>query len=308
MPREERMNAANASQGNGTKEDAGFAPWKDYRLHLTVLCIAIVSELIGIRKLRISANVAISFLPLVYAIIIGVIVYLAEPIRFVGKKQATNAETLMLIFIGPLLAKLAIASGQAIEEIISAGPALFLQEFGNLGTMLIALPIALLLGFKRESIGMTHSIGREQNVGLIIDKYGFASAEARGVLMIYIIGTMIGSIFIGGLASFLASVTGIHPLAYAMATGVGSAGMTAAAIAPLISNFPELESQIMAFSGVSNLMTQCTGIYMSLFIGLPLIEKLYQVLEPKLGRVTERGRNYSEEVGISTNFHDKETK
>ena len=37
------------------------------------------------------------------------------------------------------------------------------QEFGNLGTILVALPIALLLGFKREAVGMTHSIAREKN-------------------------------------------------------------------------------------------------------------------------------------------------
>ena len=103
------------------------------------------------------------------------------------------------------------------------GPALILQELGNLGTIFFALPIALLLGFKRESIGMTSSICREPNLGIIIDKYGFKSPEAKGVLAVFVIGTMIGTIYISFLASVCASVLPYHPYAFAMASGVGSA-------------------------------------------------------------------------------------
>ena len=41
----------------------------------------------------------------------------------------------MLIFLGPLLAKLAIASGHSIMQILADRPAMILQEFGNLGTL-----------------------------------------------------------------------------------------------------------------------------------------------------------------------------
>lgn len=85
----------------------------------------------------------------------------------------------MLLFIGPLLAKLAVASGQSFHILLDVGPALVLQEFGNLGTVFLALPVALLLGFKKETIGMTNSIGRETNVAVVIDKFGFDSAETR---------------------------------------------------------------------------------------------------------------------------------
>ncbi len=252
----------------------------DYKLHLTVLGVAIIAELIGKQTIQITDKISLVFLPLVYAIIIGLIAYLIKPFKFVKIRQSIHAETTMLLCFSPFLAKMAISSGQSIDRIISAGPALLLQEFGNLATILIALPLALLLGFKRESIGLTHSIGREQNVGLIVDKYGFGSAETRGVMMIYIVGTMVGAIFLGGLASFLATVTSISPLAYAMATGVGSGSMTAAAVGSLIATFPEMEKDILAFSSMSNILTQCTGIYMSIFIGLPLTSKLYDWLEP----------------------------
>ena len=65
-----------------------------------------------------------------------------------------------------------------------------------------------------------------------------------------------------------------------MATGVGSGSMTAAAVGSLIATFPEMEKDILAFSSMSNILTQCTGIYMSIFIGLPLTSKLYDWLEP----------------------------
>lgn len=273
--------------------------WKEYKLHIAVLVIILLAELV-IRKQTITfsnaqyGSLSIGFQPFVFAMLLGLIAYLAKPIKWVKEKESEAASGTMLIFIGPLLAKLAIASGYSIKAIIAVGPAMLLQEFGNIGTMLLALPIALLLGFKREAVGMTHSIGREQNMGLIIDRYGFDSNETRGVLMIYIIGTVIGSVVIGPLTGILANVLPISPLSYAMATGVGSAGMTAASLSTLIDMFPQFETQMSAYSSMSNLLTQVDGIYMSILIGLPLCNLLYKVLEPVIGRVTKRGRRNAE--------------
>lgn len=227
---------------------------------------------------------SIGFQPFVFGMVLGLIAYLMSSVRTVSDRESEAASGTMLIFIGPLLAKLAIASGHSINDIIAVGPAMLLQELGNLGTIFLALPAALILGFKREAVGMTHSIGREQNMGLMIDKYGFNSDETRGVLTIYIVGTVIGSVIIGPLTSLLASVLPLSPLSYAMATGVGSAGMTAASLGTLIDLFPKLEAQITAYSSMSNLLTQVDGIYMSVFIGLPLCNFLYRHLEPVLGR------------------------
>ena len=269
--------------------------WKEYKLHIAVLVIVLLAELV-IRKQTVTfrndvyGTLSIGFQPFVFAMLLGLIAFLAKPIKAVGEHEYEAASGIMLIFIGPLLAKLAVASGHSINEIIAVGPAILLQEFGNIGTMILALPVALLLGFKREAVGMTHSIGREQNMGLIIDRYGFDSDETRGVLMIYIIGTVIGSVVIGPLTGILANILPISPLAYAMATGVGSAGMTAASLSTLIDMFPEFETQMSAYSSMSNLLTQVDGIYMSVLIGLPLCNLLYKVLEPTLGRITKRGR------------------
>ena len=258
-------------------------PWRDYRLHLTVLGLVFIAEMIGTITIPIAENVAITIMPLIYTIILGLVFYLAKPIKWIQRKQARIAEGAMMLFIGVLIAKLAVSSGQSINLIFDMGPALILQELGHLATILV-LPIALLLGFKKESIGMTNSIGREPNVAVVVDKYGFNSPQSRGVFAIFIIGTVIGTIFISFLVTLSLSFLPLHPYAFAMASGVGSASMNAAAIGPTLAAFPGLETSIEAFAGFSNLLSFCIGIYIVIFIAIPLTEKLYNWLEPKIGR------------------------
>lgn len=51
----------------------------------------------------------------------------------------------------------------------------------------------------------------------------------------------------------------------------------AAASGSLIAAYPELETQIIAFAGASNLLTYATGLFVSIFIALPITEKLYKL-------------------------------
>ena len=258
-------------------------PWRDYKLHLTVFFLVVIAELIGTIYIPISKNVTITIMPLIYTIVLGLIFYLDKRITWIKRRQARIAEGAMMLFIGILIAKLAVSSGQSIHLIFEMGPALILQELGHLATILV-LPIALLLGFKEESIGMTNSIGREPNVAVVVDKYGFNSPQSRGVFAIFIIGTVIGTIFISFLVTFSLSFLPLHPYAFAMASGVGSASMNAAAIGPTLAAFPSLETSIEAFAGFSNLLSFSIGIYIVIFIAVPLTEKLYSWLEPKIGR------------------------
>ena len=238
---------------------------------------------IGVIEIKLTETIEIFLLPLLYALVMGLALYLAKPIKFVGSKQSKVAEGAMVLFIGVLIAKLAISSGQSLDSIYNVGPALILQQFGDLGT-LIALPVALLLGFRREVIGMTSSICREPNLGIIIDKYGFKSPETRGVLAIFVIGSIIGTAFISFLSSICASVLPIHPYALAMASGIGSASMNAASLASISHLFPAMATDLEAFAGCSNLLSFCFGIYMCIFVSIPLAEKLYGFLSPHIGR------------------------
>ncbi|WP_026583190.1 DUF3100 domain-containing protein [Bacillus sp. J33] len=247
---------------------------KDWRLHAIAFILVGVTEAIGQFSFKVGSGV-ILLLPMLYAFFLGLGLYFTPLVK---EKQAKNAEPLIILGVTLLIAKIGVTIGPQIEALIAAGPALLLQELGNLGTIFFALPIAILLGFKRESIGMTHSVAREPNVGLIMNKFGFDSPEGRGVMAIYIFGTVFGAVFLGLISGFLATITPIHPLSFAMASGVGSGSMMAAASGSLIGAFPELESQIVAFAGASNLISLSTGLYVSIFIGLPLTEKLYSIM------------------------------
>ena len=246
--------------------------FKDYKLYLTVLVITIICERIGSVKIPAGPG-TITLLPMIYAMILCLALYLFKPAKFLKEKQSNTASSLI-----------SITSGVGINDIIMAGPALILQNFGNLGTIVFALPVALLLGFTRECIGMTHSVGREPNVALVSERYGSDCPEFRGVMVVYVVGTVFGTIFMGAIASFMASATPISVEAYAMATGCGSAGMMTAALAPLIEMKPELEVTLTSYASISNLISTVAGLYISIFLGLPLTEKLYKILEPKLGR------------------------
>jgi len=259
-------------------------PWKDYGLHFTVLVLVIIAELIGPIKIQITSGVEVSIMPLLYTMVLGLVFYLAKPIKWIQRKQSRVAEGAMMLFIGILIAKLAVSSGQSMHLLFEMGPALLLQELGHLATILIALPVALLLGFKREAIGMTNSIGREPEVAVVVDKYGFNSPESRGIFALFIVGTIIGTVFISFLTSISVSLIPFHPYAFAMASGVGSASMNAASLGPTLAAFPGLETQIEAFAGFSNLLSFSIGIYIVIFLALPLTEKLYYYLEPKIGR------------------------
>ncbi|WP_207393277.1 DUF3100 domain-containing protein [Bacillus sp. Cs-700] len=248
--------------------------WKDWRLHLLVLVIVALTEWIGVFQFTVGPGV-ILLLPMLYAMLIGLGLFFTPVIK---KAQALNAEPLIVLGVTLLIAKIGVIIGPSLPKLIEAGPALLLQEFGNLGTIFIALPIAVLLGLKRESIGMTHSVAREPNVGLIVDKYGFNSPEGRGVMAIYIFGTVFGAVFMGVISGFLATITPLHPLSFAMASGIGSGSMMAAASGSLVAAFPAFSDDIIAFAGASNLLSLSTGLYMSIFIGLPLTEKMYQIM------------------------------
>ncbi len=247
---------------------------KNFKLHFIVLCLVIISEYIGIVKFNLGKGV-IALFPMLYAMIFGV---LTSPkfTKISNEKDLNDAGSFVGVTLLLLMAKYGTAIGPAFPKIVSASPALILQEFGNLGTVLVGVPLALFLGLKRQVIGAAHSIAREPNVALIGDKYGLDSPEGEGVLGVYIVGTVFGTVFVGVIASFLAVYTPLHPYSLAMASGVGSASMMTASVGALSTLYPDMADTIAAFGVSSNLLSGLDGIYMSLWIALPLTEFLYK--------------------------------
>ena len=203
----------------------------EYKLYILAFLFILIADAIGQIKVPVGPGTFILF-PIFYAIILGI---LAGPqvTKILKKKEVKRASSLVIVAICPFIAKLGINAGANLEAVISAGPALLFQEVGNLGTIFLALPIAILLGLKREAIGATHSINRETNLALITDMYGPDSAETRGSLSVYIVGGMIGTIYFGFLASMTAAIGFFHPYALGMASCVGAGIMMASATASL---------------------------------------------------------------------------
>lgn len=254
---------------------------KDWKLSLIVFAIILLSEKIGLQKIPLGAVLSISLFPMLYSMIFGMISYFLKLAKI---EQSDHAQNLIFLAILPLIARLGMMIGPSLPRIIDMGFALLLQEFGHIGTILIAMPIGLLLGFKRELIGLTHSIGREANVSLIAEKYGIDSDEGRGVMTIYVVGTLFGTLFYGLMVPIFTMIPGIHVEAWAMASGMGSGSMMAAASGALTSVFPARADDIITYASASQVITTATGLYMSIFILLPFSNKLYSWLYPILGR------------------------
>ena len=147
---------------------------------------------------------------------------------------------------------------------------------------MLGLPLALFLGLGREAVGATFSIDREPNIAIIAEKYGLDSPEGRGVMSVYICGTVFGAVWLGLLAGYLAALKVFHPFALAMGAGVGSGSMMAAASGALKAVHPEVANEILMYAGAANLLTTIVGIYFCLFISLPVTNYLYRVLSPIL--------------------------
>lgn len=248
--------------------------FKSKKLHFIVLVLVIISELIGKHSFKIGVGTVV-LLPMLYALILGTITTLSK-VKIAGQNEIEESGNLISITLMLLMAKYGTTIGPSFYDIIKASPALILQEFGNVGTVVLGVPIAILLGLKREAIGGAHSIAREPNVALIAERFGLDSQEGEGVLGVYLVGTVFGTIFIGLMASILATSTSLHPYSLAMASGVGSASMMTASVGSLSELFPNMEEKIKAFGAASNLLSGLDGLYMSILISLPFAEFLYK--------------------------------
>lgn len=255
---------------------------KDWRIHIFAFFIVAICEWIGTRKVSVGPGVLL-FLPLLYAMVIGGII--SWPRLKLIKLQEMNAASHVLSLIALLLVtKLGVIIGPQVAKVAQSGLALSLQELGHFfGTVILGLPVAIFLGLGRESVGATFSIDREPNIAIISEKYGLDSPEGRGVMAVYICGTVFGAVWLGLLAGYLAALKIFHPYALAMGAGVGSGSMMAAASGAIKAVFPEYGNEILMYAGASNLLTTVIGIYFCLFVSLPVTNYLYKVLTPIIG-------------------------
>lgn len=253
---------------------------------IAALVLCVIAELIGPLKFEV-AGVGVTILTMIWVIIMGILLspmLLGKiiPPKFISSAEIRRAPFLLSLALYPLGIMFGINAGPQIGIVLKAGPALILQEAGNMMTMLIALPLGLLIGLGRSAVGGTFSLCRDTALGIIGDKYGLESREGMGTLGTYISGSIFGTLFY----SFLAPVgllIGFHPYALAMASGMGSASMMNAATAALVDAAPVMYTeQIVAYSATSGLLTAVTGVYVEMFLSLPLANWYYRRVNPAI--------------------------
>ncbi len=273
-----------------------FMKLLNYKLHILVILLSIVSEIIGIKKFNIGIGTMV-LLPLLYAFIFALIFNTnVTPLAKSFMKKNDSAYSLasyaVILSVMPFIAKFGVGIGPKVNEIISAGPALLLQEIGNVATAILALPVAVVI-FKmgREAVGATHSIAREPNIALIADKYGLKSDEGIGVMGVYVMGTLFGAIFFSILSGIVYSWGIFDIRALSMACGIGSGSMMGACSTTLAQLAPEQADNIKAFAASSNLLTYATGLFVSLFIALPVTNALYNFFKKFRGQSTKTNIN-----------------
>lgn len=257
------------------------------KVYVVALVLVILAELIGFVRWTPVEKISILLVPFVHTIWLAVLFAPQAAGRWVKVYSLSDsawAAGIILTATYPLMVRYGTLVGPNVPKLLQAGAALILQEAGNnWGAIVMAMPIAILLGLRREVIGACYSVAREPNLSLIADIYGLDSPEGRGVIGTYITGTVLGTAFFSILGSVFALTAPavFHPLALAMAMGIGSASMMTAGAATLGEALPQYKDQILAFAAASNLITGITGLYASWLIGLPFAEWIYRLMGKK---------------------------
>lgn len=253
---------------------------RNWKIHGLVILLTVAAELIGVRKLPIGIGTLV-LIPLLYSFVIGAVIG-APKLKILKPAEMHQASALVGVTFFFLMARYGTLVGPNFWKVLELGPALILQEFGNIGTVFLGVPLAVALGLRRAAVGAAFSNAREPNIAIIGEKYGMDTPEGIGVMGVYVVGTIFGAVFCSLMSSFIASnFSFFSPQALAMATGTGSAGMMSAGVTPLTVLWPDLKEELTALAAASNMMSGLDGVYMCVILSLPLANWLTRVLGVK---------------------------
>ncbi|HJC70681.1 MAG TPA: DUF3100 domain-containing protein [Candidatus Brachybacterium intestinipullorum] len=258
-----------------------------------VAATIVVAESIGVRSVPLTGSITITVLPLVFAVVLtmvlGIPAWRKGILRRVYSPRTIGFSGAFLIVIMlPLMARYGADVAPRLKEILSIGWVFLLQELGNLGTVVLGLPVALLLGLRRHAIGSTLGLGREGELAYISEKYTLNSDPGRGVLSMYLMGTLFGALFFSFFAPVLLG-TGLDVRALAIASGMGSASMMTAASSTLAAQTPDLQDTIVSYAAASQLLTSFIGTYTMVFLAVPLQRAMYNLMMRGKDRLPARG-------------------
>ncbi len=255
----------------------GFGEGRLWVLIGLMTLIAAIAQLIGPLTVPVG-NASIVLLPMIWALLMGVVIS-GQTFKPLPLDLQHTANAIMAVAVLVLCARLSLTLGPQLPELFAAGPALLLQEFGNVfGSILLALPLAVLLRMGPATVGATFSIDREPSFAMVISRFGPDSPQYRGVLSMYVFGSIFGAIIVSLVASVLSSMDIFDWRALAMGAGVGSGSMMAAGIASVTAAHPENAEAVAALATTANLIAALAGVYLALYISLPVADRFYKFL------------------------------
>lgn len=258
-----------------------------------LLVVAGIAQYIGPFSIPVG-NASIVMLPMIWALLLGVLVS-GQRIKPLPIDLQHIANALVNVAVLVLCARLSFTLGGQLPALFKAGPALLLQELGNVfGSILLALPLAVLLRMGPATVGATFSIDREPSFAMVTSRFGSDSPQYRGVLSMYVFGSIFGAIIVSLTASVLSAMNIFDYRALAMGAGVGSGSMMAAGIASITAAHPEQAEAIAALAATANLIAGLAGLYLALYVSLPLADHFYRFLTRNQ---TERGSAAVEKIG-----------
>ena len=262
--------------------------FKDWKVFALCFGMVVVSELIGSKPVKLGP-VSFTLLPMLYALLLGIVLFKVKVIDQESMKTASPYITISVMF---LTAKMGSSIGPELGKLFESGAALIVQEIvKKFIFVFISVPVGvLILRMGREVVGCGFSTNRENAIAIVGNLYGLDSAEGRGVMGGYITGTVLGTIFSGLLASLVCGLGIFHPYALAMGAGVGSASMMSVNMAATIEVFPEMQLEIEAFTAGAQVAGSVMGMYLTLFISVPLANFLYKILGGKGENQAKKGK------------------
>lgn len=246
-------------------------------LFALIVLLSAIAQFIGPLTVPLG-SVSIMLLPMISALTMGVLIS-GQTWRPLPIDLQHTANAIMSVAVLVLCARLGLTLGQQLPALFAAGPALLLQELGNVfGSLLLALPLAVLLRMGPATVGATFSIDREPSFAMVTSRFGADSPQYRGVLSMYVFGSIFGAIVVSLVASIISALGIFRWEALAMGSGVGSGSMMAAGIASVSAAHPEFADTIAALATTANLIAAVVGVPLTLWISLPVADRFYKFL------------------------------
>lgn len=280
--------SAEPSQTRTAESDSGIAAvgrevrysFRTPQLWILVLLVVTVSaaaQAIGPAMLPVG-SITLTLLPMIWGLLITAVISV-QRLKPLPVNLQHAAGVVMAVAVLLLCARLSFTMGPNLMLIVQAGPALLLQELGNVfGSILLALPLAVLLRMGPATVGATFSIDREAAFAMVTERFGANSQQYRGVLSMYVFGSVFGAIIVTLTASVASALGVFDPLALAMGAGVGSGSMMAAGAAAVAAAHPEMQEQVLALATSANLIASLAGIYLGVWVSLPVADRFYKFL------------------------------